>query len=261
MPSPFPGMDPYIETPELWSDFHGDVAAEIRARLNRQLPATYVARLTPYVTYEIIEVTQVRGVRPDVGVWRAARETAPIYDTEVVTASVPFESAVPLEAPLQLLSIELRVVETLELVTAIEILSPVNKRPGHEAHRDYQRKRRELLRSSAHFIEIDLLRSGERSPLEIQPPTAPYYVTLSRATHRPKVDVWPIQLWDKLPIIPVPLLEPDPDARLDLNEIVASVYERGAYGAQIDYGRAPLPPLAEQETRWLDEHLRQRGVR
>ena len=35
----------------------------------------------------------------------------------------------------------------MELVTAIEILSPVNKRPGHDAQRDYERKRRELLRS------------------------------------------------------------------------------------------------------------------
>ena len=224
MPSPFPGMDPYIETPELWRDFHGDVASEIRVRLNRQFPSTYVARLTPYVTYEIVEIAETRGIRPEGSAWRTARESAPVFDSMTTPAS--FESRVPLEVPLQLLSVELRVVETEELVTAIEILSPVHKRTGHEAHRDYQRKRRELLRSSTHLIEIDLLRGGERSPLEIKPPDAAYYVTVSRATHRPKVEVWPIQLWNKLPIIPIPLLEPAPDVPLDLGEIVASVYER-----------------------------------
>ncbi len=260
MPSPFPGMDPYIETPELWSDFHSNLASEIQAALNPRIQPTYVARLTPYVTYEIIEVAKMRGIRPDVGVWRQVREVAPAYDV-VVTTPAPFESAIPVEVPLELLSVELRVVETQELITVVEILSPVNKRAGHEAHRDYQRKRRELLRSSAHFIEIDLLRGGERSPLEIQPPVAPYYVTLSRATRRPKVDVWPIQLWNKLPSIPVPLLEPDPDVPLALGEIVASVYERGAYGAQIDYRRTPPPPLTEQENQWLDNYLRQQGRR
>jgi len=254
-------MDPYIETPEVWSDFHGDAASEIRARLNHTLPAAYVARLTPYVTYEVIEITETRGIRPDVGVWRKVREAVSAYTVSPTASAGSFESAIPVEVPLALLSVEIRTIAAQELITAIEILSPVNKRPGHEAYRDYQRKRRELLRSPAHFVEIDLLRSGERSPLEIQPPTAPYYVTVSRATRRPTVEVWPIQLRDALPIIPVPLLEPDPDVTLDLGAIVASVYERGAYGAQIDYRRSPLPPLTEPETVWLDEHLRQCGVR
>jgi uncharacterized protein DUF4058 len=33
MPSPLPGMDPYIEAPNIWSDSHGDLAAEMRAEL------------------------------------------------------------------------------------------------------------------------------------------------------------------------------------------------------------------------------------
>ena len=31
MPSPFPGMDPFIESRRIWSDFHLDLAAEIAA--------------------------------------------------------------------------------------------------------------------------------------------------------------------------------------------------------------------------------------
>ena len=128
------------------------------------------------------------------------------------------------------------------LVTSIEILSPVNKQRPHDAHLDYLRKRRELLRSSAHLIELDLLRGGARPPLAQAVPLAPYYVMLSRATDRPHVQVWPIALSGQLPVIPVPLLEPDPDTHLDLGELVASVYERGGYDARIDY-RKSVPPL------------------
>lgn len=225
MPSPFPGMDPYIEDREVWSDFHGGLANEIRGMLNGLIQPRYVARLTPYVTYEIIEI-------------------------------------VPLEFPLRLYTVEIRQAGTMLLVTAIEILSPVNKRPGHEAHSDYLRKRRELLRSQAHFIEIDLLRGGERSPLERPVPPAPYYVTLSRVDRRPHVAVWPIQLADKLPVLPVPLLEPDPDAPLDLGAAVAAVYERGGYATLIDYGRPPPPPeLSQDEAAWLDEYLRAKSLR
>ena len=68
MLSPFPGMDPYIEDPEVWSDFHGGLADEMRAQLNSALQPRYVARLTPRVTYDIVEVAERRNVRPDVGI-------------------------------------------------------------------------------------------------------------------------------------------------------------------------------------------------
>jgi hypothetical protein len=86
---------------------------------------------------------------------------------------------------------------------------------------------------------------------------APYYVTLSRVDRRSYVEVWPIQLWKKLPILPVLLLEPDPDAALDLGTVVVAVYDRRAYARLIDYHHLPPPPaLSDTEATWLDEHLR-----
>ena len=41
MPSPFPGVDPYIESPALWSDFHNNLASEIQAQLNRRIQPRY----------------------------------------------------------------------------------------------------------------------------------------------------------------------------------------------------------------------------
>jgi hypothetical protein len=160
------------------------------------------------------------------------------------------------------MDIEIRATGTLELVTAIEILSPVNKRPSHDAYREYLRKRQDLLRSSAHLIEIDLLRGGTRPPLEAPVPAAPYYITLSRANERPHVEVWPITLQNALPTIPVPLTEPDPDVPLDLGAILATVYERGGYGTLIDYHQPPPPPkLSEEDERWLATHLHEQEIR
>lgn len=215
MPSPFPGMDPYIEDPESWPDFHNDLASEIRAELNKTIQPNYFARCK-----------------------------------------------VSLEVPLRLHHVEIRRASTKGLVTVIEILSPVNKRPSHGAYHDYQRNRRDLLRSTVHLLEIDLLRAGERPPLEEPVPVAPYYVMLSREGYRPIVDVWPIQLAEPLPVIPVPLQEPDLDVPLDLGAIVSSVYERGAYASQVDYRQPPPSPvLPEEEVAWLDNLLREQKRR
>jgi len=33
MPSPFPGMDPYLETPDRWHNVHDNLVTEIQAQL------------------------------------------------------------------------------------------------------------------------------------------------------------------------------------------------------------------------------------
>jgi len=263
VPSPFPGMDPYLEAPEIWVDFHNNLASEIQATLNRVLPRRYIARLNPYVVYELVEIADIRIARPDIGVYETQppEQTTVPTATAVATITAPVTSLVALEEPVRLFSVEIREVGTMRLVTAIEILSPANKRSGHEAREEYLEKRRSLLRSSAHLIEIDLLRSGERMPLEKPVPKAAYYIVLSRVQKRPVVEVWPVQIWEKLPTVPVPLLHPDPDVLLDLNGVVASVYERGAYERIIDYRQPPPPPLTDEEAQWIDRWLREKGLR
>ncbi len=225
---------------------------------------------SPYslTTYEIIEVATTRGIRPDVGIYDsqpAQHERSSTREATAVFSSAPptpVESRVQVELPLRLYAVEIHETDSLELVTAIEILSPANKQRGHDAYIKYRRKRRELLRSSAHMIELDLVRAGERSSLETPVPAAPYYITLSRWDDRPKVKVWPIQLRDKLPIITIPLREPDADVALDLGAVVASVYERGRYSTLIDYREPPPPPrLSAEESAWLEEHLQKAAVR
>jgi hypothetical protein len=259
-------MDPYIEQRDFWADFHNDLAAEIRAQLNQQIQPKYFARNTRYVTYDVLEIDSraaldQHGIYPDIGVWHAQPAPEYVPTTTATITPAPVESMVVYEIPFRQHNVEIRATETKALVMVIEILSPVNKRPGHEAFQEYQRKRRDILRSPVHLLEIDLLRAGARPPLERPVPPAPYYVVLSRATRRPTVEVWPIQLADPLPVLPVPLLEPDPDAVLALGALVASVYERGAYGAEIDYRQPAPPPLSDDEAAWVDELLRRSGRR
>lgn len=250
-------MDPYIEDPEVWSDFHNDLAGEIRAALNLQIQPRYVARIIPRVTYdEPVQETE-RSVRPDVGVWKQSRESGAIYQTGIQVAPTPVESSVPVAEPLRFASVEIIRTSTMELVTAIEILSPVNKRRGHEEFEKYLAKRHALLHSDAHLIEIDFLRKGTRPQLEKPVPSAPYYVTLSRAETRPRVLVWCIQLNEKLPVIPVPLGPAEPDAQCDLGAIVSQVYTRGGYATIIDYRQPPPPPrLTDNETQYVDSLLK-----
>src|SRR5207249_511208 len=148
---------------------------------NETMPPRYFARLTPSVTYETIDIGEVQGIRPDVGIWPGGSPGGGADGGVATIAPAPAESDVPLELPLKLYRVEIRTVALQQLVTVVEILSPVNKRPSRDAYMEYNRKRRDLLRSSVHVIEIDLLRGGERPPLQRPVPPAPYYVTLARA--------------------------------------------------------------------------------
>ncbi|MEZ4658135.1 MAG: DUF4058 family protein [Caldilineaceae bacterium] len=262
MSSPFPGMDPYIESPDIWGDFHAALATEIRTQLNRQIQPRYVARLIPYTAYEVVEIGETRAIRPDIGIWMPHPPAGAVGEIATAVTPAPVRASITQEIPIELLSVEIRKTGSMELITAIEILSPVNKRVSHDAYTDYLRKRREILRSSAHLLEIDLLRGGERPPLQGAIPVAPYYVSLSRVEDRPSVEVWPIQLWDELPVLPAPLREPDQDAQIDLATMVATLYEQGGYATLIDYHRQPPPPvLTKEQNQWLDDYLHQQGIR
>ena len=261
MPSPFPGMDPYLESPALWQDFHNDLASAIREQLTPHLRPRYQARLTPRFSYESIEIGERRAALPDIGILETPHrgEYGP---SAVLIPAPPFESRVEFEIPVEQQSIEIRAVDDMRLVTSIELLSPVNKRRGHDAYKAYREKRRRFLRRDVHLLEIDLLRGGERAELHDPLPDASYYIFLSRFDQHPRVGVWPIQLQARLPVVPVPLLKPDRDVALDLNIALAETYERAAYDLAIDYREPPPPPaLSETDAIWLDEFLRAKGLR
>jgi hypothetical protein len=261
MPSPFPGMDPYLEAADLREDVHANLATELRAQLQPQLIPRYVAVLTPYVTYEDIAIGEVSAVKPDLAVLTS--HTRPLPEGSPAPATAPLlglSTIAEPEVPAKSQRIEIRTVGNETLITVIEILSPANKRAGTEGFEAYQRKRRDLLRSPVHLLEIDLLRRGVRWPIDSDLPPEPYFIFLSRAARRPTVEIWPAGFRDPLPRLPVPLREPDPDAVIDLAAALARVYELGAYHLRADYRHAPPPPaLPPAEADWIAARLRAAG--
>jgi hypothetical protein len=147
-----------------------------------------------------------------------------------------------------------------QLVTVIEILSLVNKRG--QGYRDYIEKRMSLMQTDTHLLEIDLLRIGERVLLAGgELPAAYYYVFLSRFTRRPRTEVWPVQLQETLPIVPVPLLPPDDDILLDLQQAVDACFNLVGYENLLDYSQ-PLPPpiLDDGGADWINEILESKRI-
>jgi hypothetical protein len=149
-------------------------------------------------------------------------------------------------------------IEERRLVTAIELLSPTNKGSGR---REYLRKRRRFLHSSAHLLDIDLHHQGRRIPLDDPYPEAAYFVLLNRARKRAWTEVWPIGIDQPLPTVPVPLLKGDADVPLDLQQAFTDVYDAGGFDLVLDYRLPPDVELSANETGWLDEHLRAHGFR
>ena len=147
----------------------------------------------------------------------------------------------------RLASIKVRDRQGRELVTAVELLSPSNKRRGPDRSQ-YLAKRRQLLAGSAHLVEIDLLRGGEPMPAEGRP-DCDYSATVSRAEDRPRAGFWPIQLRDPLPTISAPVRLGEPDARLDLQALLTRTYDGAGYRHYI-YESDPDPPLGSTADTW-----------
>ena len=253
MPSPFPGMDPYLEG-SLWTTFHFSLAAEIVRRLAPRLRPKYLALPEERFVVDVpdsIGITTTRDVYPDVGV--APSEVREPESPYAATETLPLRVATVVPEPVPHVSIEIRDVAERRLVTAIEILSPTNKRG--EGRKEYLVRRQRILRSTAHLMEIDLLRKGRRVPMQQELPEKPYFVFLSRSGERPLCDVWPIDLRQALPIVPVPLLAGDPDVPLELQQTFDQVYDTIGYDLAIDY-RQPLEnPMSDKQARWAAENL------
>ncbi len=257
MPSPFPGMDPYLEG-QLWPDVHHALASQLRRQIVSHLPTRYVARIETQVVIDRLPRSETDVIYPDVSVLRRATPAPVLHETAVEYEARParFTRApsptlwLPVATrQVRLASIEIRNANNDRLVTVIEILSPANKRePGLE---NYRRKRDHLIVDGVHLLEIDLIRRGVR--IETDPLVAgiDYIISLIRAGAA-MMEVWPVGLCESLPVVPVPLLDPDPDVPLDLPSALAAIYDEAAYDLSIDYTQEPPPPpLRAEDQEWL----------
>ncbi|MBI4785512.1 MAG: DUF4058 family protein [Chloroflexi bacterium] len=251
MPSPFPGMDPYLEHPSLWHGLHTLLISAIATALGPRIAPNY------YVAVEqrtFVIVGDGRDVfrRPDVEVVhpepRRLRE-APIAMLE---RPISVELAMPEEVREHYL--EIRDTKTHAVITAIEILSPANKQSG-EGRREYEKKRIQVLGSLSNLVEIDLLRGGEPMPTDPAPRTH-YRILISREWERPRARLYPFNLDEPIPEIPIPLRHGESEPTLDLGALLAQIYDQVRYDLRIDYASEPEPPLDPTSATWARDLLR-----
>jgi len=245
MPSPFPGMDPFLAG-EDWPDFHLAMIAEIRSVLVAQIRPRYIARAERRVFVEHADETTL--IRPDVTVAHdeSGRAAPPVASTASATLE-PISIALPIPVKHEEPFLTIRLTDTREVVTVIELLSPANKRPGSDGRREYIAKRESVLQSGTHLVELDLLRGGRRMPTLRPLPACDYLATISRVSRRPTAEIYAWTLRDRLPSIPIPLDAPDPDVHVDLQQAFTRVYDETGYDYSLDYGRTLDPPLTAEE--------------
>jgi hypothetical protein len=257
MPSPFPGMDPYLESPAVWSDFHAGMNVALRAELNTRLPKRYVARVDRYLWVQGPGTEQGTLLgKPDVYVAgpvqrkKTARQTA--------AQAAPATVVLPLARRQGNRYIKVFDVQDHRVVTVLELLSPANK-VGRRYRRAYRAKRSEYLASGVNLVEIDLLRAGRRLPMgNPPPPPADYYILVCRASELPKAGVWPLSVRDQLPAIPIPLDPGEPDVLLPLRPSLDRAYHEARFESELDYKVPPDPPLPEPDATWARELLARR---
>lgn len=261
MVSPFPGMDPFLEG-YLWPDVHNRLASVIAEVIAVAIAPKYVARIELYTFEDSNPEGDVGIMYPDVEILRRkniAKEPMPTYAREsavLSAATISIPDTMPIEVRIPV--VEIRDRQSNQLITAIEILSPVNKRdPGLIPYRE---KRKHLHEAGVHLLEIDLLRRGQRPFNHPYLPKNHYIITLVRAETN-RTDVWGFDIKDPLPTVPVPLKAPDPDVPLNMGEVLNIIYERSLYHLSINYDDIPPPPaFSEEDQAWMKELLKKENI-
>lgn len=263
MPSPFPGMDPYLE--RNWRDVRTDLVAMTRTALNGILPGDLVAQMEERVVIDRIDYSRIRAIYPDVRIFKDPdRPHSGGTATETIAVAEPIilepEKDEHTEAYITILD-----PAGGEMVTVVEFLSPTNKNPATKAFREYCHKRNDLEDAKVNLVEIDLVRQGDWlrliSPLVVPVRGVTEYRAIVRREHpEHRVELYPIPLRSRLPVIPIPLRDKDKDVTLDLQPLVEQAYRNGRYD-HTDYARECDPPLEGEDAQWAAELLVTAGKR
>ena len=265
MPSPFPGMNPYLEYPVFWSSFH--------TRLMVAIADTMAPILRPNNYYIEVETRTYNeqedgedededllvGI-PDAAVLSASSSKQPrdtvLSDTgTTLTQSRPQPITLPMPTTVKERYLEVREAGTDAVITVIEVLSPKKKKRG-KGRVAYERKRSRILGSLSNLIEIDLLRGNPPMTMlgSVQP--THYRIVVSRSEQRPTADLYGFNLQEPIPSFPLPLKPENQEPTVDLQEIVHGVCDRAGYDARIDYRQpVPAPALAKVDQQWMNELL------
>jgi Protein of unknown function (DUF4058) len=253
MSSPFPGMDPYLEQSSFWSSFHFRLIGAIAATLTPQLSDQYYIEVE-LRTYQNEGDNEVLIGIPDAAILnRQSADRLPV-ETQSTTAVMaqPETVMLPMIESVKERYLEIRDIQTDAVITVIEVLSPKNKQAG-EGRNAYEKKRRSILESATHLVEIDLLRAGKAMPIVTNRPPSAYRILISRSPQRPAADLYALSLQMPLPTLPIPLKTNDVDIILDLQAVFDQIYTEARYGMRLNYNETVPPPALQPDDRlWLE---------
>ncbi len=258
MPTPFPGMDPYLEQRSLWPDVHNSLITALRDDLAPRLRPRYFVAVEER-TYSDNSSALTFAGRPALAVSQV-REAAVAYR---IAPQVRQAGVAVVELPISDIEretfLEIRDQDD-RVVTVLEILSPANKAPGKG--RDlYLRKRNQVLDSLTNLVEIDLLRAGQPMEMHGDYPPSHYRILVSREATRPRAELYYFSARDPIPDLPLPLQTDEAEPTVVLNQLLHDLYDRAGYDLRIDYSQASDPPLDEEDAAWADDLLRQAALR
>ncbi|MGC1306354.1 MAG: DUF4058 family protein [Phormidesmis sp.] len=225
MPSPFPGMDPYLENPALWPNVYGRLIVAIADDLSSRLLPKY---------QPVIEES----------VYQSSGQTSVMVGVVELPALKTFRQRF----------IEIRNTASQEVVTVIEVLSPANKRG--EGRSRYQEKRSRILESQANLVEIDFLHKGAPMPTSRGNIDSHYRILVSSFQQRPQALLYPFNLSQPLPQVPIPLRPEDDEPNVNFQALLNQVYERSGYGFSIDYIQPPKPGWSAAELDWMKKRVK-----
>ena len=266
--NPFPGMDPYLEQPQIWPGFHNHLVSTMAFDLGARVPHHYRVDIE-----ERTEVAAVYGAASDLvfmipDALVTERPAAPAFGdrpddagttTATATAVAPPERgiAVRVAMPEEVRVTRLYVQRMPEarVVTIVEVLSPSHKAPG--AGRDnYLSKRGEILNSGVSLVEIDLLRRWEPMPLETPPPPGDYRILVCRGWERPAAVLYPFSVRQAVPKFTLPLLRGDAGPDVELGALINRVHRLARYGQIARYNAPPPgPPFDAGTQEWVAGRL------
>jgi Protein of unknown function (DUF4058) len=260
----FPGMDPYLEDPQVWPGVHNRLVVYLADQLQPRLQPNYVAMVEERVYIEGTPRVYV----PDVLIWQRPRPRPKESGEGGGVAVLEPETDTPIMVRIPALEVHESYVAIRDkrtgrqVVTVIELVSPSNKYagPGRDS---YLAKQREVRASQANLVELDLLRTGPhvlavpewaargRGPYD-------YLVCVNRAkAPRDEFELYPRGLRDRLPRVRIPLAGDDPDTVLDLQAVLAHTYDAGLYRELLSYDKPCVPPLAPEDQAWADSLIRE----
>ena len=261
-------MNPYLERDNIWPGVHLLVIAELQGFLAPRLQPDYVVTVG-----ERIHVVAEPGWNgsddggaqtriPDVAIvaGEAASGTENI-DRQPERSSAAVAVQLPAAELVRERYLEVRRVDNqLQVVAIIELLSPSNK--SGDGRREYLSKRAETLYSSTHLVEIDFLRAGRPMPLAGNPPASHYRILVANARRaEPIADLYPFDIRQPVPDFVMPLAKGTESIAVNLGALVNSVYSARYYNMLVDYQHDPEPPLSDADRNWLDQLLREKGLR